>query len=103
MNSQLPVDQSAEMERSDGAARKRDIVPTAVSENAIRLGRNCRERRMNLSMTQTELAKRSGVAGSHLSHIENARGNPTLEIMESIAAALRCTVPDLLSSANDPI
>lgn len=67
-----------------------------ASELAMLLGRNCRERRATLKMSQAELSDRSGVAASHLSHIENGRGNPTLEVMEKIAEALRCSVVDLL-------
>ena len=61
------------------------------------LGRNCRERRANLKMSQAELSKRTGVAASHLSNIENGRGNPTLEVLETIADALHCSVVDLLA------
>lgn len=67
-----------------------------TSELAVLLGRNCRERRASLKMSQAELSERAGVAASHLSHIENGRGNPTLEVLEKMAAALYCGVVDLL-------
>lgn len=72
-----------------------------ASALAMTLGQNCRERRANLKMSQAELSERSGVAASHLSHIENGRGNPTLEVMEKIAEALKSTVLELLTDHAD--
>ncbi|ODU68786.1 MAG: transcriptional regulator [Novosphingobium sp. SCN 66-18] len=68
-----------------------------ASQLAMTLGQNCRERRAQLKMSQSELSERSGVAASHLSHIENGRGNPTLEVMEKIADALKSSVLELLT------
>jgi len=84
------------MEQPNDAARNRTIIPTAVSEIALLLGRNCRERRADLKMSQAELSQRTGIAASHLSHIENGRGNPTLEVLATIADELHCRVADLL-------
>ncbi|AMK26771.1 MULTISPECIES: helix-turn-helix domain-containing protein [Sphingobium] len=66
-----------------------------VESFAMLVGRNCRERRVQLEMSQTELSERSGVTASYLSRIENGRGNPTLELLDSIAGALGCHVVDL--------
>lgn len=60
------------------------------------VGRNCRERRVQLEMSQAELSERSGVSASYLSRIESGRGNPTLELLDSIADTLGCHVVDLL-------
>lgn len=83
-------------EQPNEAAEKRGIVHAAAAQRAMFLGRNCRERRKALHMSQAELSERSGVAVSHLSNIEQGRGNPTLEVMEAIANALDCSVVDLL-------
>jgi transcriptional regulator with XRE-family HTH domain len=48
-------------------------------------------------MSQAELSERTGIAASHLSHIERARANPTLATLDRLAAEFRCTVPDLLT------
>lgn len=69
-----------------------------ASELAKQLGANCRQRRMALKMSQAELSERTGIAASHLSHIEHGRANPTLEIMEQLAEALGATVVELLTS-----
>jgi len=83
-------------EQANEAAEKRGIIHAAASQRAMLLGRNCRERRRILHMSQAELGERSGVAASHLSNIEKGRSNPTLEVMEAIAKALNCSVVDLL-------
>lgn len=78
------------------------MVLAPASAHAMRLGQNCRKRRAALSMSQAVLSKRSGIAASYLSNIENGLGNPTLEILEAISAALRCSVVDLLD-VEEPI
>lgn len=72
------------------------VLLAEASKLAALLGRNCRERRISLNMSQAELSQRTGVAASHLSRIENGQGNPTLEVMETIAHALQCRVVDLI-------
>lgn len=69
----------------------------AASELAINLGTNVKQRRSELAMTQADLSNRSGIATSHLSFIERAKANPTLEIVQQIADALGCSAIDLLS------
>ena len=48
-------------------------------------------------MSQAELAERSGVAASHISHIEHGTANPTLEVLENLAEGLQTTVIELLT------
>ena len=43
-----------------------------------RLAKNVRHWRIAAGLTQTAVAKRSGVNRSYLSHLENGRRNPTL-------------------------
>lgn len=69
----------------------------AASELATNLGVNCRERRANMRISQAELSERTGIAASHLSYIEHGRANPTLEVLQSLADGLGCTVLDLLA------
>lgn len=44
--------------------------------------------RLEAGLTQTELAKRSGIRQSEISKIENGRINPTMETLEALASAL---------------
>jgi DNA-binding XRE family transcriptional regulator len=44
--------------------------------------------RLEAGLTQTELAKRSGIRQSEISKIENGRINPTMETLEALGEAL---------------
>ena len=72
-------------------------VDEVASELATHLAANVKERRAALKMTQAELSIRSGVATSHLSFIERAKANPTLEVVEQLAKGLGCSAIDLLT------
>src|SRR3546814_1876837 len=63
-----------------------------ASELALTLGSNCKKRRAELGMSQAELAERSGVAASHLSHMEQGNANPTLDVLQQLAEELQTTV-----------
>lgn len=69
----------------------------AASELTKQLAANCKRRRGVLGMSQAELAERSGVAASHISHIEHGTANPTLEVLENLAEGLQTTVIALLT------
>src|SRR3546814_21042139 len=72
-----------------------------ASELALTLGSNCKKRRAELGMSQAELAERSGVAASHLSHIEQGKAHPTLEVLQQLAEGLQTTVLDLLAGPGE--
>ena len=52
------------------------------------------------NMTKTDLAKRSGVSISFLSDLTTGKANPSLKVMEAIAAALETPLPELLESTH---
>ncbi|MYA75373.1 MAG: helix-turn-helix transcriptional regulator [Gammaproteobacteria bacterium] len=60
------------------------------------LGQRIRARRTALGMTLAQVAEESGLSLPYVSNLERGRGNPTLEALRSVAAALQQTVPDLL-------
>ena len=60
-----------------------------------RLGNNVRDRRLQLGMTQRELAEVSGYTEPNFSHLENGRRNPRMTTMLALAKALKTTVADL--------
>src|SRR3546814_16498115 len=72
-----------------------------ASELALTLGSNCKKRRAELGMSQAELAERSGVAASHLSHIEQGKANPTLEVLQQLAEGLQTTVLAMLAGTGE--
>jgi transcriptional regulator with XRE-family HTH domain len=53
-----------------------------------RLGNNVRQWRTAAGLTQTAVAKRSGMNRSYLSHLESGRRNPTLATLERLAKTL---------------
>lgn len=51
-------------------------------------------------ITKNELAERSGVSISFLSDLTTGKANPSLKVMETIAAALETPLPLLLESTD---
>ncbi|WP_176593295.1 helix-turn-helix domain-containing protein [Sphingobium sp. 15-1] len=74
----------------------------AASELAKLLAENCKRRRADLAISQAELAERTGIAASHISLIEQAKANPTLEVLEDMAKGLQTTVVALLAAHTNP-
>ena len=56
------------------------------------IGRRIRECRQALGMTQSQLAKRIGVTGSFVGHIERAEKVPSLETVARLSAELGVTM-----------
>jgi DNA-binding XRE family transcriptional regulator len=72
--------------------------PSRTSRNngASHLAKNVRHWRLAAGLTQTAVAKRSGMNRSYLSHLESGRRNPTLATLERLAKTLKVT-PGVLS------
>jgi transcriptional regulator with XRE-family HTH domain len=64
------------------------------------VGDNLRRLRAQKGQSLSELARSSGVAKATLSALEGGRGNPTLETMSAIAAALQLPMGDLITAAD---
>lgn len=60
------------------------------------LGSRIRARRTALGLTLAEVAERAGLSLPYVSNLERGRGNPTLDALRSVAAALQQSVSDLL-------
>lgn len=67
-----------------------------MNEDAKKLGENLKKIRAKKDITQTELAKILGVDKSFVSNIENAKTNPTLSTITSLAKALSVSTNELL-------
>lgn len=65
------------------------------------VGRNIRERRRQLGLTQEELAFGVGTSPAHIRSIELGRANPTLRTLERISAYLQTDVEDLFVQIED--
>jgi len=64
------------------------------------IGNTFREKRKQRELSQSELAKLSGVSKQMISFIECDKRIPTVIIANKIAKALRCTIDELLSEAS---
>lgn len=66
------------------------------------VGANLRRLRTGQSLSLSDLARGSGVAKATLSALEGGRGNPTLETLSALAAALEIPMGDLITAADPP-
>ncbi|MGW4635327.1 helix-turn-helix domain-containing protein [Nocardia sp. NPDC004415] len=55
---------------------------------AIELAQAIRERRLELGLTQTQLAERAGLRQPEVSRLESGGGTPTIGMLERLAHAL---------------
>jgi transcriptional regulator with XRE-family HTH domain len=61
------------------------------------LAGNVLRRLDELDWTRQELSQRSGVSISFLSELAAGRANPSVRVLEALAAALETSVPELLT------
>jgi transcriptional regulator with XRE-family HTH domain len=64
------------------------------------VGINLRRLRAEQSLSLSDLARSSGVAKATLSALEGGRGNPTLETLSALAAALQIPMGDIITTAD---
>ena len=70
------------------AENPRHTSRTRRGNGVSRLGKNVRQWRVAAGLTQTAVAKQSGMNRSYLSHLESGRRNPTLATLERLAKIL---------------
>ena len=70
------------------AENPRHTSRTRRSNGVSRLAKNVRHWRIAAGLTQTAVAKQSGMNRSYLSHLESGRRNPTLATLERLAKIL---------------
>ena len=61
-----------------------------------RLGKNVRRLRAEKGWSQEDYADRAGIHRTYVSDIERGRRNPTVTVVEKLAAALGVNAGDLL-------
>ncbi len=59
------------------------------------VGHKIKVRRVELKMSQTDLAKVLNISQGHMSGIEQAKYKLSVDVLEAIAKALRCPITDL--------
>lgn len=60
-----------------------------------KLGKQIAKLRKELGITQDDLAKKIDSSRVYISHVEQGRRSPSLELLEKIAKALKVQVKDL--------
>jgi transcriptional regulator with XRE-family HTH domain len=65
------------------------------------VGRNVRRIRLQLELTQEELAERSGFTQQYISDLERGRRNPTVVSLFELAQALSSTPTLLIAPDNE--
>jgi transcriptional regulator with XRE-family HTH domain len=70
----------------------------------MKIGETIKKLRLERGLTQEEVALEAGTNAGNLSRIERCQQQPSLELVEQIAAALGTTVADLYAyaAANQP-
>jgi transcriptional regulator with XRE-family HTH domain len=73
----------------------------AMSNEIVKVvGANLKRLRTERGRTLSDLARASDVAKATLSALESGRGNPTLETLSALAAALQVPMGDLITAAG---
>lgn len=62
------------------------------------LGRNIKRARQNAKLTQAEVADKANIHVNYFARIERGEVNPSYEILESIAKALKVRLSYIVSS-----
>lgn len=60
------------------------------------VGHRIKVRRIDLEITQIDLAQRLGVTQAYLSYLEKGQRQITLGLLEKIASALQCPMSELM-------
>lgn len=65
------------------------------------VGENIKKKRLFQNLSQNKLAKNAGIAQATLSAIESNTKSPAVDTVEKLAAALGCSVAELLGEAHE--
>ena len=67
------------------------------------VGQNVKQKRTALGISQNQLAKKAGISQASLNALESKTNNPSVETVFLLAAALDCTVSELLGEQRDGV
>src|SRR5918912_3248070 len=79
---------------------KRTRGPQSV---AAAIAHNVRRRRDAAGLSHAELAALAGTSKGTVTAVESGRANPTVDTVHALAAALGCSIGDLLDGSPDPM
>ena len=80
-----------------------DPLPSEVPRQALlaALGERVRELRTQRGLSRKALCLAAGVSERHLANLEYGTGNPSVLVLAQIAAALDCTLVDLVANLRE--
>ena len=67
------------------------------------VGQNVKDRRIKKGLSQNQLAKKAGISQASLNALEAKTNNPSVETCFLLAAALDCTVSELLGETAEQL
>jgi transcriptional regulator with XRE-family HTH domain len=67
-----------------------------ISPIQRKLGQRIRERRLDLKMTQAQLADKTGLDRTYISGLESGRRNPALRNLNKLANSLKISIDQLM-------
>ncbi|UMQ53430.1 helix-turn-helix domain-containing protein [Leptospira interrogans] len=73
----------------------------SVKSKEDALAKNLKLFRKKKNWSQTELAKNAGTTLTHINRLETGKSNPSIEIVQKIAAALEVSIDDLVSESRN--
>jgi transcriptional regulator with XRE-family HTH domain len=74
-----------------------------AEESLTPLGERLRSRRRKLGLTIAQVADSAGLSLPYVSNLERGRGNPTLDVLTSLAAVLDLPMAQLMGNGNDDV
>ena len=70
---------------------------------ADRLARNVKQLRQSRALTQTQMAKLSGLPRATWANIESGAANPTLSVLHRVAHALQVTLEEIIAAPRSGV
>lgn len=74
-----------------------------AEDSSSPLGERLRSRRRKLGLTIAQVAERAGLSLPYVSNLERGRGNPTLDVLTSLAAVLDLPMAQLVGNGRDDV
>ncbi len=72
-----------------------------AEEISTPLGERLRSRRRKLGLTIAQVAERAGLSLPYVSNLERGRGNPTLDVLTSLAGVLDLPMSEIVGDGPD--
>ncbi len=98
----VALSMTTKIERSNAAVPRGISGSEALRLQPLKLGQRVRDIRRRNSWTLEEASRRTGLARSTLSKIENEQMSPTFDVVQKLAAGLEIELPQLFVAAESP-